>query len=48
MTVIFIAVISLILAGGVAAAVEWLRPDGLFRGWIETPQCAGVDVGPTG
>lgn len=35
-------VISLLLAGGVAAAAEWLRPDALFLGPIETPQCAGL------
>ncbi|WP_162625651.1 hypothetical protein [Mycolicibacterium llatzerense] len=41
-TVMIFVVISLLLAGGVAAAAEWLRPDALFLGPIETPQCAGL------
>lgn len=46
MTVMFIAVISLILAGGVAAAAEWLRPDRLFLERVETSQCAEVAAEP--
>lgn len=42
MTVTTVMIISILIAGGVAAAAEWLRPEGLFLGRIETPQYAVV------
>ena len=45
--VTIMVVISLLIAGGVIAAAEWLRPEELFLRRIEIPRCTGVAVEAT-